>query len=90
MKTITMQHIRAAYEALGLDPDKFDGVMLIKMTPSQVQVTRQAYDKGGRAYTDESGEVATTTATIPVCEGRVVKRDRAGGSGPDEGTTGQS
>lgn len=64
--SMTEDHVRAAYDALGLDPDGYQSTTRIDIDPSSVTVTRHRRDGAGRiAFSTFGGVRAEETVRIP-------------------------
>lgn len=76
---VTVAQLRASYDALGLDPDRFDEVKSISSDPSGITIVRVRVDEQGHAVllTDGS-DVATETVTIAVQDSDLAPDDGNG------------
>lgn len=63
---VTAVQLRAAYDALGLDPDRFDQTVSFTAEPGKLTVIRMRVDQDGAAAVAGIDEVATETITIGV------------------------
>ena len=64
--TITGDQIRAAFDALGLDPDEFENTARVELTPHELVLTRHARNEQGRAFIRDGRVKATVTTLIKV------------------------
>ena len=65
--TFTIQQQRAAYDALGLDPDGFTETTLVVITPTEVMVTRRLRNDAGRLYVVDD-QIASETTILELAE----------------------
>jgi len=63
---VTFDQIRAAYDALALDPELLERTRSIEITPHVVVVIRHAVGDDGGPFLDGNGELATTTTWLDV------------------------
>ena len=65
MTHITFDQQRAAYDALGLSPERFNDTASILIEPHRVTVTRYLTDEAGRHYV-ANDEIASETVVLVV------------------------
>lgn len=62
---ITGEQLRAAYDALGLDPDTWNDTMRIVIAPHEVTVTQRLRNDAGHLYV-VGDEIASDTTVLDV------------------------
>lgn len=64
---INIEQVRAAYDAMGLDPEQWNNTRQVEFDPHEVRVTRYVRDEKGRILVaDELGNPETCVTTMPI------------------------
>lgn len=63
---VSAAQMRAAYNALGLHPERWNDTMRIDITPHAVIVTRASRNEDGRMHVDHIGSLAVDATCIEV------------------------
>lgn len=69
--TVTLAQIRAAYDALGLEADRWNETTQVVVKPDAVIVTRYLRGDNGRAFLASNGEIAQEMTVLKVSGGGV-------------------
>lgn len=62
--TVTAEQLRAAYDALGLDPELWTRTRRIEIAPGKVRVIRFQLNDAGRFFLGEDGDFAVTVTEV--------------------------
>lgn len=73
---VTTEQLRAAYEALGLDPERFHGTRTIHISPDGVEVVRYHQPDGKTRIVDGTNAVYAEVLTLRLFDWDEIERIR--------------